>query len=130
MKSIITNIIIGSVIASTVNAAPAFPGTIVFKQKDGSTFEGKLKGDEYFSWVEDKAEHIILFNKTSKRYEYAKVVKTSAGETSVAPSGMPVVTSSLSSAPSRTAPLSTIPKIDRKILYQIWRSKRYSAGVH
>ena len=35
-------------------SVPAYQGAIKFKQNDGSTFSGKLKGDEWFNWVEDE----------------------------------------------------------------------------
>lgn len=48
-------------------AAPAFQGEIDFKQKDGSSFKGELKGDEYFSWVEDTQGNIIKFNNEDRK---------------------------------------------------------------
>lgn len=36
-------------IATLAFGAPAFKGDIEFKQKDGTTFDGKLKGDEWFN---------------------------------------------------------------------------------
>lgn len=71
-------------------AAPAIPDDISFEQLDGSTFEGNLKGDEWFSWVEDKNGNIIKYNFDSKNYEYAIIEGTDSG-VELIPSGIAVV---------------------------------------
>ena len=42
-----------------LNAAPARTGLVVFEQPDGTTFEGFLKGDAAFHWIESNG-HIVL----------------------------------------------------------------------
>lgn len=97
-------------------AAPAFPGVIQFEQSDGTTFEGNLKGDEYFSWVEAKADgSIIKYNKSSKNYEYA-VVKEVEGALDLLPSGVKV---SAEHNISRSASI-----FDKSKLFEIWAEKR------
>jgi len=64
------------VVAVTLSfGVPAFHGEVVFKNSDGSTFKGHIKGDEYLNWVEDKQKNIIKYNAKSKDYEFAKVLK-------------------------------------------------------
>ena len=46
----------------SLNAVPAFPGHIIFKQQDGSTFIGKQFGDEWFNWIEaEDVAYTVLF---------------------------------------------------------------------
>lgn len=54
-------------------AVSAFPGIITFTQHDGSTFQGNLKGDEWFNYVSLPNEYLAVYNKTTKNYEYALV---------------------------------------------------------
>lgn len=44
-----------------------------FKQKDGSTFKGFIKGKEFFTYIELDNGYIGLFNKKTGKYEYAIV---------------------------------------------------------
>jgi len=71
---------------------PAYEGKIEFKHQNGSTFKGYLKGDEYFSWIEDEKKNIVIFNENSKNYEYAKI-KYIDGVKSLIPSGIKAGTS-------------------------------------
>jgi len=104
-------------------SAPAYKGEITFKQSDGSTFSGHLKGDEWFSWVEDKQQNVIKYNTQSKNYEYAEVI-TVNGILDLAPSGTKVMESNS----SRVSALGV--SIDRNILSQIWKRKREEALNH
>lgn len=54
-------------------AAPAMNKKTTFKNADGSTFTGKLNGDEYFSWIESDEGELVLYNKALKQYEYANI---------------------------------------------------------
>ncbi|HSR73310.1 MAG TPA: hypothetical protein VLL31_00575 [Sulfurovum sp.] len=97
--------------------APAYKGAIKFEQSDGSTFSGKLKGDEWFNWVEDKQGDIIKYNKKSKNYEYG-VVKEVNGTLDLAPSDIKV-----GNKPAG----SDLGKIDKKTLIKIWKEKKEKA---
>lgn len=108
------------VISTGVYAVSAYPGDITFKQHDGSTFTGKLKGDEWFHWIEDTQKHIIVFNRTTRNYEFAKLVEHNGVYVNLTPSGIPVVTSSHNPKTETIIP----PKIDMKIVYRIWKVKR------
>ena len=44
-------------------AIPAAPHLMIFKQPDGSKFQGFLKGDEYFSWIQTENKEVIVKNK-------------------------------------------------------------------
>ena len=52
-------------------AAPAFHGEQSFKQSDGTSFLGTLRGDEYLNWIQSDNGDVVLYNKKSKQYEYA-----------------------------------------------------------
>ncbi len=44
-----------------------------FTQSDGSTFEGRLKGDAFMHWVETTDGTALIFNKKSATFEYAVI---------------------------------------------------------
>jgi hypothetical protein len=105
-------------------AVSAIPDDINFEQQDGSIFEGNLKGDEWFSWIEDKNGNIIKYNDDSKNYEYA-IIEEVNGEIDLMPSGIMVSSeNNNSNAPSMTI-TSIRPNI--KLLGQIWKRKRREA---
>ncbi len=109
--------------AGTLHAVEAYPGEITFTQKDGSSFVGNLKGDEYFHWIEDKSGHIIIYNKNDEAYEFAKIQETIDGMFELISSGIMVTENSAFSAS-----LSEIEKIDKKLLRNIWKQKRKKAA--
>ena len=123
MKLIYT-IILAIAIPSIVSAVPAYKGDIAFKQADKTTFTAKLKGDEWFSWIEDGRGNIITFNKTTKNYEYG-IVKTINGFLELVPSGVKANDTTNKSASSRS-----LKKIDRDVLSQIWQEKKNKALSH
>ena len=45
-----------------------------FEQSDGSQFQGRLQGDAFLHWIEAKDGSILLFNKKTATFEYAKIV--------------------------------------------------------
>ena len=98
-------------------AVPAFKGSIKFQQNDGSTFSGKLKGDEWFNWIEDKDGKIIKYNKKSKNYEYG-VVEEINGTLDLVPSNIKV---------REEVEGSDLQKIDKKTLIMIWKQKKEKA---
>ena len=72
-------------------AVPAAPHLMIFKQPDGSKFQGFLKGDEYFSWIQTENKEVIVKNKFSGFYEFGMLGKDSEGLTELRPSGVRVV---------------------------------------
>ena len=72
-------------------AVPAAPHLMTFEQPDGSTFQGFLKGDEYFSWIETENKEVIVKNNFSGFYEFGMLGKDSEGLTELRPSGVRVV---------------------------------------
>ena len=111
-------------------SAPAFKGEMKFKQEDNSTFTGELKGDEWFSWVEDKEGNIIKYNFDSKDYEYAQIAINN-GVADLVPSGSKVIEEkddNGSANLSASSPIQAI-KIDKKILAKIWDRKRKEALI-
>ncbi len=112
MKKIILTV----TIATLAYAAPALKGNIEFKQKDGATFIGQLKGDEWFNWIEDDKEHIIKYSNRSKNFEYGRL-KEINGDVDLVPSGVKVG--------SRLGTLSANQsKIDKSTLIEIWKLKK------
>jgi len=57
---------------SALNAASARGGIITFTQPDGSTFQGLLKGDSSFHWIQSN-QNIVLYNPKDKFYYNAEV---------------------------------------------------------
>ena len=53
-----------------LNAAPARSGLHTFTQADGTQFEGILRGDSAFHWIESNAK-VVLYNSKDKFYYYA-----------------------------------------------------------
>ena len=103
-------------------AVLAYVDEVNIKQNDGTTFKAKLKGDEWFNWIEDKAGNVILYNKDSKSYEYAKVIKIGE-KVKLVPSGIKV--SPEVSEGNKTLP--AIPYVDKTTLSKIWKEKREEA---
>jgi len=60
-----------------LNASPAITKKIVFMQPDGTSFEGYLKGDAAFHWIESDGE-IIVYNPSDKYY-YKAIVDRQKG---------------------------------------------------
>ena len=123
MKLIYT-IILTLAIPSIVSAVPAFKGDIEFQQADKTTFTAKLKGDEWFSWVEDSKGNVITFNKASRNYEYG-IVKTINGSLELVPSGVKA-----NDQRSKSSTITSVKKIDHNILSQIWKEKKSQALSH
>ena len=73
----------------SVWAVPAAPGVRTFTQPDGSTFEGHLRGDEFFNWVETRESRVAVKNRTSGFFEFA-VIREENGRNRLAPSGIRV----------------------------------------
>ncbi len=107
-----------------MNAVEAYHGEITFKQKDGSRFNGKLKGDEWFHWIEDTKGNTIVYNLEKKTYEYGLIKKVN-GVYDLVPSGIAVATKA-QKYPAQTLS-SNLGKIDRQMLYRIWQRKREEA---
>jgi len=103
-------------------SVPAYHGDIKFKQSDGSAFTGNLKGDEYFSWVEDKSGHVIQYNDQSKDYEYG-IIEEVNGSIELVPSGSKVGASNSSSSSSAT-PSMPIVDVNKSKLFEIWKRNR------
>jgi len=58
------------VFSSIVNASPARSGLHIFTQADGTQFEGVLKGDSSFHWIESNSK-VVFYNSKDKFYYYA-----------------------------------------------------------
>ena len=74
-------------VLNTAGAVSAIPGERSFKQVDGTFFTGKLKGNEWFNWIEDEQGLIVQYNSQSKMYEYMQLIEVD-GLPALAPSGI------------------------------------------
>ena len=59
-------------LVSSLNAAQARGGLLTFTQPDGTQFEGYLKGDSAFHWIESNSQ-VVLYNAKDKFYYNAKL---------------------------------------------------------
>lgn len=124
MKQLYTLLLVIA-IPTLVTAVPAYKGDITFKQSDHTQFSGKLKGDEWFNWIEDKKGNVITFNAATKSYEYG-IVKKVNGALELVPSGIKASDAVLKA----NASAAVIEKVDRATLAQIWKEKREKASSH
>lgn len=112
MKIFLISIFLLSSLAAEQNNSTAFgiKQTVkdnfkTFKQKDGSSFKGVIRGEDFFTYVELLNGYICLYNQETETYEYA-IVK----DHKLLPSGFPV----------NTAPIpKKIQKISKKLLEQL-----------
>lgn len=61
-------------LSSILLAGPAITGTKTFTQPDGTTFEGVLKGDSSFHWIESNGDAVV-YNPKDKFYYKATIDK-------------------------------------------------------
>ncbi|MCP4750063.1 MAG: hypothetical protein GY866_04170 [Proteobacteria bacterium] len=107
-----------------VLAVPAYPGPILMKQPDGTRFQARLKGDEWFNWIETGDKKIVVKNRTSGFYEYAVIEKDGEKEV-LAPSGIAVGQDGAARSPA----LNRLKPITRKDLGRLWKAaKRRGIG--
>jgi|GEM_PF-598681 len=112
--------------------APAYQGDIEFKNSDGSVFIGKLKGDEWFSWIEDKNGKIIKYNSISKNYEHGKFVDID-GKNQLIPNGVKVGDEPMQTPDTAKTIINkkiVVEKNKLKKLHDIWQRKRLQALGH
>jgi len=67
MKTFIKILLTLTLLNTLTVAAPAISGTRTFTQPDGTRFEGILKGDSSFHWIESNG-HIVICNPDDKFY--------------------------------------------------------------
>ena len=114
------SIFISFLFYTTLSAAPAAPHSITFEQPDGSKFNGFLKGDEYFSWIQTGNKEVVIKNQTNGFYEFGMLAQDSEGRTELQPSGLRVVEQGIG---RRNLPIYIEP-IKRSDLGKIWERKK------
>ena len=114
------SIIISLLFYTTLSAAPAAPHLMTFEQPDGSKFNGFLKGDEYFSWIQTGNKEVVIKNQTNGFYEFGMLAQDSEGRTQLQPSGVRIVERGIS---RRYLPIYLEP-IKRSDLGKIWERKK------
>ena len=111
------SIIISLLFYTTLSAAPAAPHLMTFEQPDGSKFNGFLKGDEYFSWIQTGDKEVVIKNQTNGFYEFGMLGKDAEGLSELRPSGVRVVERGIG---LRRLPNSFGP-VHRSDLGKIWK---------
>ena len=114
------SIIISLLFYTTLSAAPAAPHLMTFEQPDGSKFNGFLKGDEYFSWIQTGNKEVVIKNQTNGFYEFGMLAQDSEGRTQLQPSGVRIVERGIS---RRYLPIYLEP-IKHSDLGKIWERKK------
>ena len=112
----IFSVVVIFIVTKGLLAAPAAPHLMTFEQPDGSIFQGYLKGDEYFSWIETENKEVIVKNNFSGFYEFGMLGKDAEGLTELRPSGVRVVERGIG---LRRLPIS-LGGIRRSDLGKIW----------
>ena len=75
MKNITKILTLLILLGTLLNAAPARGGLITFTQPDGTTFQGYLKGDAAFHWIESDSK-VVMVNPQDEFYYNAKIDKS------------------------------------------------------
>ncbi len=94
-------------------SAPAFDQKRQFRQPDGTTFNGRVCGDEFLNWVETDQGDILLYATPRQRFEHAVI---DAQE--LRPSGV---------AYGDSISRGQVPPVDKAELKKLWKQKRSEA---
>jgi len=119
--------------AGTLHAVQAFQRCIEFKQPDGQTFQGCLKGDEHFHWIELENGSIAVYNAQNRQFEYGKVGRNKHNESDLLPSGIPVSDGAEDAAKrssTRAALQLELQPVNQARLRSIWKQKRKERLKH
>ena len=116
----IFSVVVIFIVTKGLLAAPAAPHLMTFKLPDGSKFQGFLKGDEYFSWIQTENKEVIVKTNFSGFYEFGMLAQDSEGKTQLQPSGIRIVERGIS---RRYLPIYLEP-IKRSDLGKIWERKK------
>ncbi len=60
-------------LTSSLFATSTLTKVRTFTQSDGSSFTGRLQGDAFLHWIEADDGSVLLFNKKTGNFEYAKI---------------------------------------------------------
>jgi len=120
--------ILFSITLSLLQAAPAFSKNRAFMQEDGQTFKAKVMGDEYLNYLETEDGEIVVFNKTSKNYDYA-IIANENNQRLLAPSGFKVQSKKANSK-MRSNPFRKISKEELHELYIERKQGRKKIETH
>ena len=117
-----------SLFTKSTIAVPAFPGHIVFKQNDGTTFVGKQFGDEWFNWIEAEDGNIVLRDRESHEFRYAEIVSF-RGKRKLEPSEIKFnINKNQKKSSDISNNLKQIPVIKKSDLYDMWNEAKIKAN--
>ena len=114
---VLKSLLLFLLLITNIFAAPAFHGEQSFKQNDGTSFLGTLRGDEYLNWIQSDNGDVLLYNKKSKQYEYA-IIKNDNLE----PSGY-----KFNSQQALKKSPAFLLKVEKKSLLELYRIKKQKA---
>ena len=108
-------------LSSVVVAGVAISGARTFTQPDGTKFEGVLKGDASFHWIESSG-NIVIYNPKDKFY-YKAVIDEKKGLilTNEKPD---IKANKISASSSRVAKEHKVTQDDRKKLYIMYKKSK------
>jgi len=119
-KSIFALLLLANINVAT--SAPAAPGFRTLVQPNGEQIDLELKGDEFFSWQTTREGEVVVYNRSSKSFEYA--VLNESGTDLVA-SGVPVgASTSVTQISSSVQSNTSVPSLSD--ISRIWKMKRSS----
>lgn len=106
--------------AALLFGGPALQENRAFKHNDATSFQGKLKGDEWFNWVETSNGHAVKYNPESRNYEYLEI-REENNETVHEFTGVRVP-ADVNGVP-QAAP-EGIEKVPKTELHRVWKNTR------
>ncbi len=107
-------LLIISLLASFLFAAPAFHGKRTFTQPDGTVVEYRVQGDEHLHWNETANGDILLYSKKNKRLEFAEIRNGTLQSSGVA----------YSKSDTAKAPSVTPRKLSREEIAELHKKRR------
>lgn len=101
----------------------AMEGLITFTKKDGSTFKGYLQGDEYLNWIKTEDGKLIIYNNSSRKYEYIKI-EEEYGIKSLTGTGVEYTPNTIKRSSTFNKKIVQENSINEKKLYEIKKERK------
>jgi hypothetical protein len=104
-----------------VAAGPAISGVRTFTQPDGTKFEGVLKGDSSFHWIESEGS-IVIVNPQDKFYH--KAIINTENKISIMSEKPTIIQNNMSEASPRIPANHEVTNEKRKKLNQLYKNSK------